>query len=226
MFLDRRDAGRQLGRKIALHQYSRPVVLALPRGGVPVAAKVASALDAPLDIILVRKIGVPGKPELAMGAVVDGRTPTTVRNDNLIDRLGITEEDFVRARDEELKEIERRRHAYVGDRQPANITGHTVIVVDDGIATGATIRAALKATRIQRPARLVVAVPVAPASVLRDLKKEADEVVYLAAPKEFDAVGPFYSDFEQVSDAEVVKLLDDHRARISKWPEPHRGLLE
>lgn len=117
MFRNRSDAGRRLGRKIALHQYSLPMILALPRGGVPVAAEVARTLGAPLDLILVRKIGVPGKPELAMGAVVDGLTPTTFRNDDLIDRLGIPEEDFVRARNRELKEIDRRRHAYAGDRR-------------------------------------------------------------------------------------------------------------
>ena len=147
-FRDRRDAGARLAAELAGYKAESPVVLALPRGGVPVAAEIATALDAPLDLILVRKIGVPFQPELAMGAVVDGEQPTVVRNEDVIALAGISEAAFQAVCDAELAEIERRRRAYVGERPPVAIAGHTVIVVDDGLATGATMKAALRALKV------------------------------------------------------------------------------
>jgi predicted phosphoribosyltransferase len=161
-FIDRTDAGRRLAKALARYKGQHPVVLALPRGGVPVAAEVAAALDAPLDLILVRKIGVPFQKELAMGAVVDGAEPVIVRNEEVIRLTGVSEDDFNATRDQELAEIERRRQRYLGNRPYPQIAGRTVIVVDDGIATGATTRAALRAIRMRKPGKLVLAVPVAP----------------------------------------------------------------
>jgi putative phosphoribosyl transferase len=161
-FLDRSDAGRKLAGALAGYKAQHPVVLALPRGGVPVAAEVAAALDASLDLILVRKLGVPAEPELAMGAVVDDAAPIVVRNDDVIRIADVGEAEFNAARDAELAEIERRRRRYLGDRERADVAGRTAIVIDDGIATGATIRAALRATRMRKPRKLVVTVPVAP----------------------------------------------------------------
>ena len=155
-FRDRIEAGRKLVTALAAYRDQHPVVLALPRGGVPVAAEVASALKAPLDLILVRKIGVPTQPELAMGAVVDGGEPIIVRNEDVIGLAGISESDFKAACDSELAEIERRRQRYLGTRPRAEVTARTAIVIDDGVATGATTRAALQATRKRKPKRLVV----------------------------------------------------------------------
>ena len=146
-FIDRDDAGRQLAKALARYKDRKPIVLALPRGGVPVAAKVAEALHAPLDLLLVRKIGVPFQPELAMGAVVDGASPLIVRNEEVISLAGVSEHEFATVRDQQLAEIERRRKIYLGDRPHPELAAHTVIVVDDGIATGATTRAALQAVR-------------------------------------------------------------------------------
>ncbi len=163
-FRDRSDAGRKLVKALAGYKKLRPVVLALPRGGVPVAAEVCTALKAPLDLVLVRKVGVPFQPELAMGAVVDGATPIIVRNEDVIRAVDIDEATFTAACDAELSEIERRRQRYLGTRDRVEVAGLTAIVIDDGIATGATMRAALHATRARRPQKLVLAVPVAPTS--------------------------------------------------------------
>jgi len=168
-FTDRADAGRQLAAALAPYRGQKPVILALPRGGVPVAAEVAAALKAPLDLILVRKIGVPFQPELAMGAVVDGGAPIVVRNQDVIKETGIDESTFNAICDHELAEIGRRRQRYLGDRKRAEIKGHTAIVIDDGVATGATTTAALRATRLRHPRKLVLAVPVAPADKLSAL---------------------------------------------------------
>src|SRR5512133_2064575 len=162
LFQDRTDAGRKLARALTKYKACQPVILAWPRGGVPVAAEVAAALDAPLDLILVRKIGVPAQPELAMGAVVDGAEPIVVRNEEVIELSGTTADEFDAACKRELAEIERRRQLYIGERPRAEITGQVVIVIDDGIATGATTRAALQAIRNRNPKELVLAVPVAP----------------------------------------------------------------
>ena len=209
-FIDRTDAGRQLAKALARYINQRPVVLALPRGGVPVAAEVATELDAPLDLILVRKIGVPSQPELAMGAVVDGADPVVVRNEEVIQLCGVSEADFNSVRDEQLAEIERRRTLYLGDRPHPKLSGRTVIVVDDGIATGATTRAALHAISMRKPNKLVLAVPVAPTETLKKLQGEADDIVCLEDYEDFGAIGLFYSDFRQVSDTEVITLLAKH----------------
>jgi putative phosphoribosyl transferase len=206
-FLDRSDAGRQLAGALAGYKDQHPVILALPRGGVSVAAEVAAALDATLDLILVRKLGVPAEPELAMGAVVDGAVPIVVRNDDVIRITGVGETEFNATRDAELAEIERRRLRYLGDRERADVAGRTVIVIDDGIATGATIRAALRATRMRKPKMLVVAVPVAPTESLEELRGEADEIVCIEQYECFGAIGAYYADFQQVSDEEVIETL-------------------
>ena len=206
-FRDRSDAGRRLGEALERYRDAHPVVLALPRGGVPVAAEVASALDAPLDLILVRKIGVPMQPELAMGAVVDGGSPLIVRNEDVIRHAGIDEAQFASVCEEELAEIERRRAKYLGTRDRAEISGKTVIVVDDGIATGATTRAALRAVHARHPKRLVLAVPVAPTESLAAMRAEADDVVCLEDHALFGAIGFYYADFRQVSDGEVIRML-------------------
>lgn len=206
-FDDRADAGRRLAGALARHAGADTVVLALPRGGVPVAAEVAGVLHAPLDLILIRKVGVPYQPELAMGAVADGAEPVVVRNEDVIAMADVDEATFTHECRRELAELERRRRRYLGTRAPAELTGRTAIVIDDGVATGATTRAALRATRLRAPRRLVLAVPVAPADTLALLRAEADEVVCLHAPQDFGAVGYFYVDFEQVSDEEVVAAL-------------------
>jgi predicted phosphoribosyltransferase len=212
-FRNRIEAGRRLAAALAGYKDENPVVLALPRGGVPVAAEVAAALDAPLDLILVRKIGVPFQPELAMGAVVDGAAPLAVRNEDVIRSAGIDDADFETVYRSELAEIERRRKRYLGDRPRAEIAGCTAIVIDDGIATGATTRAALRATRLRKPKKLVLAVPVAPSESLEAMRKEADEVVCLEDYAMFGAIGLYYSDFRQVSDNEVIELLARYPAR-------------
>jgi putative phosphoribosyl transferase len=217
-FVDRTDAGRQLAKALATYKNQSPIVLALPRGGVPVAAEVAAALDAPLDLILVRKIGVPFQPELAMGAVVDGREPVIVRNEDVINLTGVSEQEFNNIRDQQLAEIERRRKLYLGDRPHPQITDRVVIVVDDGVATGATTRAALQAIRIRKPSKLVLAVPVAPTDTLEKLRGEADEVVCLEDYENFGAIGLFYSDFSQVSDTEVTETLSRHPAKLQTVP--------
>jgi predicted phosphoribosyltransferase len=206
-FQNRTDAGRQLAQAVSRQTAGPCTVLALPRGGVIVGAEVASALGAPLDVVLVRKIGVPFQPELAMGAIVDGEAPLIVRNEEVIRLTGVDEAQFAAVSRAELQEIERRRASYVGDRPPVDVTGRTAIVVDDGIATGATTRAALRAVRRRNPAALVLAVPVAPTSTISELRSEADQVVCLEAHDDFAALGFYYADFRQVSDAEVVAAL-------------------
>lgn len=212
-FADRAEAGRRLAARLLSYKEQRPTILALPRGGVPVAAEIAEALAAPLDLILVRKIGVPFQPELAMGAVVDGDAPVVVRNEDVIAMAGIDERSFQEIYDRELVEIGRRRAKYLGDRVRAEIAGRTAIVVDDGIATGATTRAALRTTRMRGPARLVLAVPVAPAESLQELRDEADQIHCLETPEFFGAIGSYYEDFRQVSDEEVIALLARYPAR-------------
>ena len=225
-FKNRSDAGRQLARALVAFKDQHPVLLALPRGGVVVAAEVAAALDAPLDLILVRKIGVPGQPELAMGAVVDGAAPGDVHNEDVIAFEGIDESAFTVACDHELAEIERRRRRYLSNRERIDVAGRIAIVIDDGIATGATMRAALHATRMRKPKKLVLAVPVAPTDTLALMRQEADEVVCLEDHASFGAIGYFYGDFHQVSDQEVIDILAgfptsrEDRARKTEAPHP------
>jgi putative phosphoribosyl transferase len=206
-FNDRSDAGRKLAKALASYRGQQPVILALPRGGVPVAAEIAAAFNAPLDLILVRKVGVPFQPELAMGAVVDGGAPIIVRNEDVIRLAGIDESEFKAVCDGELAEIERRRQRYLGNRERVNISGRTAIVIDDGVATGATTKAALRATRSRNPKKLVLAVPVAPTESLAELRGDADDVVCLEDHEFFGAIGAYYADFSQVSDEEVIDIL-------------------
>ena len=207
-FTNRTAAGRQLAMALDAYKSEKPIVMALPRGGVPVAAEVAAALDAPLDLILVRKIGVPFQPELAMGAVVDGPAPITIRNDDVIASCGVDSKQFDEVRRREIAEIERRRQLYLAGRPHPDVSGRTVIVVDDGIATGATTRAALQAMRERKAGRIVLAVPVAPADTLSRLQGECDAVICLESHTFFGAIGTYYADFRQVSDNEVIALLD------------------
>jgi predicted phosphoribosyltransferase len=207
IFEDRFDAGRRLAKNLARFKGQDVVVLALVRGGLPVGYEIARALGAPLDIVLVRKIGAPGQPELAIGAVVDGAQPETVMNEELVSALKVPEDYIKEEVERELSEIERRRRLYIGTRSRARIRGTTAIVADDGIATGATTRAALHAVRRQGPAHLVLAVPVAPPDSIESLRGEADEIECLSMPSLFGAIGWFYDNFEQVSDEEVMDLL-------------------
>lgn len=214
MFDDRNEAGRLLGEELQRLHLDNPVVLALPRGGVPVADEVARLLDAPLDIIVARKLGAPFSPELAMGAVVDGDTPEVVLNDDVIRAFGLSEEDISAQVSRELKEIRRRQEMYRKGRAPITLAGRTVVLVDDGIATGASTRAAIRGARRKTPARVILAVPVAPRSTISALRHEVDDLVCLATPEPFVAVGIHYDDFHQVSDEEVIALLEQahHRA--------------
>ncbi len=204
-FRDRRDAGRRLAEKVGHLAGQDPVVVGLPRGGVPVAAEVARVLDAPLDVIVVRKLGVPHQPELGMGAIGEGGV--RVLNDELIRVAGIGPEEIARVEARERVELERRAQRFRGDRPPIPLAGRTVIVVDDGIATGGTARAALAVARAHGAARVVLAVPVAAQASLRELAAEADEVLCVEAPPAFFAIGEWYADFAQTSDDEVVSLL-------------------
>jgi predicted phosphoribosyltransferase len=180
---------------------------------VTVAAEVASALDAPIDLVLVRKIGLPQQPELAMGAVVDGDSPLIVRNEDVIRLAEVSEWEFKAECDSELAEIERRRELYIGDRERPEIVGRTAIIVDDGIATGATIRAALRATQVRKPSKLVLAVPVAPQDKVAELRAEADDIICLEQYAFFGAIGMYYADFRQVSDEMVIDTLMRFPAR-------------
>jgi putative phosphoribosyl transferase len=206
-FDDRRDAGRRLGRRLRELGLPDPLVLALPRGGVTVGAEVARLLPAPLDVVLVRKIGAPWQEELAAGAVVDGDQPTLVVNRDVVRGYGIDESYLEAQKARQLEEIERRRRLYLGGRPRPEVAGRTAIVVDDGIATGATVRAALLASRRAAPRELVLAVPVASPDVLARLEPEADRTVCLHAPDDLMAVGQYYRDFRQVEDDEVVAML-------------------
>jgi predicted phosphoribosyltransferase len=207
MFRNRSDAGRQLAARLMPLKSEQPVVLALPRGGVPVAFEIAAALRAPLDFVLVRKIGVPWQPELAVAAVVDGEQPQIVENEDVMRLLTIPEDFIQEEAKRQLREIDRRRALYRGDRTRVDVKGCTAIVVDDGIATGATARAALRAVKRAGPKRLILAVGVAPRATVEALSAECDEVVCVGAPDDFGAISLFYDDFHQVSDDEVIDLL-------------------
>ena len=210
-FRDRADAGRLLAERLS-HYAGRDdvLVLGLPRGGVPVAAEVARALGAPLDVFLVRKLGLPGQEELAMGAIASGGA--RVLNEELVETLGIPEAliDAVAAREEE--ELRRRERLYRGERTPPEVEGKTVILVDDGLATGSSMRAAVAALRRRRPARIVVAVPTAPVSTCEELRPEVDELVCARTPQPFYAVGIWYENFNQTTDEEVRRLLAEATA--------------
>jgi len=210
-FRDRAEAGRRLAealREIARNApFERPVAVALPRGGVPVGFEVARELDIPLDVLIVRKIGAPGHAELGLGALVDGSPPQVVLNPAVMEMVSPPPAYVEAETQRQIEEIERRRKAYIGDRPPLATRGRTVILVDDGIATGGTVRAALRGLAQARPARLVLAVPVAPRDILPVLRQQADEVVCLETPEPFIAVGLHYEDFRQTTDEEVIDLL-------------------
>ncbi len=208
IFDDRPDAGRRLATGLLHYKDQHPIVLALPRGGVPVAYEVAVALEAPLDIVVVRKLGAPGQPELGIGAIVDGDHPDGVLNRRAIAALGVDQAYLDGEIRRQLHEIHRRQAAYRSGRPPLAIRDRTAIVVDDGLATGSTMFAALRAVRRAQPKRLVLAVPVAPADTLASLRAEVDDLVCLSTPQEFESVGRFYRDFGQTTDEEVVRLLD------------------
>ena len=213
LFADRRDAGRVLTGLLTKYANRDDVlVLALPRGGVPVAFEVAHALRAPLDVFIVRKLGVPGHEELAMGAIATGGV--RVLNEDVVGALSLSTKviDAVAAREE--KELERRERIYRGARTPPDVRERTVILVDDGLATGSTMRAAVAALRKQRPARIVVAVPVAAAETCEEFKTEVDETVCAATPRMFNGVGRWYEDFSQTSDDEVHELLAQARTCV------------
>jgi len=205
MFVDRADAGRQLGQRLQSLRETDVVVLGLPRGGVRVAAEVAAALDAPLDVIVVRKLGVPSLPELAMGAIGEGGVrivlPETIR------RTGVTPEALDAVERRERAELQRRAEAFRGDHPRVPLAGRTAVVVDDGIATGSTARAACQVARAQGATRVVLAVPVAPFDWVRGLADAADELIALITPRQLQAIGMWYSDFSQTSDDEVVDCL-------------------
>lgn len=210
MFADRDEAGRELARRLLPMRDQAPVVLALPRGGVPVAAPIAKALDAPLDLMLVRKIGEPGHRELAVGAIAGPDGDEMVINPEVAAMAGLDERTIAQLAEAERTELRRRRALYLHGRAAVALDGRTVILVDDGIATGATAKAALLAIRHAAPRRIILAVPVASAEALATLRPFADEIVCLDTPPMFYAVGAHYQDFPQIEDAEVIRLLALH----------------
>ncbi len=210
MFEDRVDAGKRLAEAVAQEEIAEAVVLALPRGGVPVAAEIARILQAPLDLVMVRKLGTPGQEEVAMGAVARcGEATDVVLNDEIISQMGITDAAIETVKERELQVLEEREQSYLAGRQRASVSGRTAIIVDDGIATGATTRAALRAVRHLHPERLIMAAPVAPPATVARLEQEADLVICLEQPSLFGAISPFYRNFPQLTDEEVIALLDE-----------------
>jgi putative phosphoribosyl transferase len=208
MFRNRAEAGRRLAERLLHLKNAYPVVLALPRGGVPVAWPIAEALSAPLDLLLVRKIGAPEQPELALGAVVEGEPPQIVVNDEIVRLLDVPPVAIAREAARQIDEIARRRRLWLRETPAVPLHGRTVVVVDDGIATGATVRAALSALARAGAARRVLAAPVAPRETAEALRGLCDEAVFLAEPPDLGSVGAFYADFHQLDDAEVAALLD------------------
>ena len=206
-FADRAEAGRELAKVLVARKIDSPVVLALPRGGVPVAVEIARALKAPLDLVLVRKIGVPFQRELAAAAVVDGGEAEVVVNDEVVTLAGVTQDYIAEQTKIELAEIERRRRVYLEGRPRVPLEGRNLILVDDGIATGASIRAAIAALLRKSPKRLILAIPVAPRETVKLLRNKVDEIVCLEVPEPFYAIGLHYHDFHQVQDQEVVRLM-------------------
>jgi len=215
-FADRMEAGRLLAERLRGKDVGDALVLALPRGGVPVAAEIASALGLPLDLLFVRKIGLPHHAELAAAAVVDGANPQMVRNEQVLQQVPVDEAYLERERDRELAVIEQRRKAYRGDRPPPDVTGRTILLVDDGVATGTSVRAALAGLRRGGAGRLILAVPVIAPDTAREFRTGGTEVVALAEPEDFRAVGQYYRDFRQLEDREVIETL----RRFEKEPAP------
>lgn len=215
MFTDRREAGQRLLNRLGRLDPENTVILALPRGGLPVADVIAEALGVPLDIVLVRKIGVPGQPEFAIAAVTNGKHPKITVNEDVARMTGLDDADIARLAERELPEIRRRREIYLKGRSSVPLAGKIVVVVDDGLATGATMRAALQLVREEHPARLIAAIPVAPAVQIAALERVCDEIICLECPAEFRAVGQHYHDFGQVSDATVSNIIARHANRLN-----------
>jgi len=214
-FANRETAGKALAAAVAAKSLPDPVVLALPRGGVPVAAEVARALHAPLDLVMVRKIGVPWQPELAAAAVIDGKDAQIVVNEEVCAEANISRSEIDELAKKELEEIDRRAKLYLKDRPRVSISGRSAIVVDDGIATGTTARAVIRGLRLKQPKSILLAVPVAPKETVAALRKEADDIVCLATPEPFWGISLHYIDFHQVPDEEVIRILEAQKA-----PEP------
>lgn len=215
-FRDRVDAGRRLAERLSYLRGEDVVVLGLPRGGVPVAFEVARALDAPLDVIVVRKLGVPFQPELAMGAIGEGGA--RIVNREVVSAARVSEAEFAVVEERERVELGQRARRFRGKRPRISLEGRTVVVVDDGIATGSTARAACQVARAQGATRVILAVPVAPPASVERLSGDADEVICLDTPEPFFGVGHFYSDFSQIKDTEVVDLLEWADDRLSARP--------
>jgi predicted phosphoribosyltransferase len=218
LFADRREAGRQLAARLRDYASSNTIVLALPRGGVPVAYEVARALGAPLDVFIVRKLGVPGHEEFALGAIASGEV--VVLNSELANQLGLSRQDIQTIIEAERRELDRRELAYREGAPPLDVRGRTVILVDDGLATGATMLAAIAALRKLGPARIVVAVPVAAPETCEAMAGAADEVVCAVTPQPFHAVGLWYDNFAQTTDDEVRALLHAARAASAQPAAP------
>lgn len=220
-FRNRQDAGRKLAAELAVYADQGPIILALPRGGVPVGYEVARALHAPLDVWVVRKIGVPWHPELGVGAVCEGGYLYLSRE--ILERVGLSEEELSGVIERERAEVEQRVRKFRGRRPPPQLRGRVVILVDDGIATGGTVRVALRALRAEEPGKLVLAVPVAAPDIVDALATDVDRIVSLLTPRDLYAIGLWYEDFEQVTDDEVVRLLERAREQLPGDTGPTGG---
>lgn len=219
MFRDRMEAGQKLAAELAGLGLRNPVVLALPRGGVPVAAEIARTLKAPLDLLIVRKVGAPGNPELAVAAMVDGDPPDLVLNREIVEAYGLDDAELRTLANRERPELERRRHVYRAGRPPVPVADRTVILVDDGAATGTTMKVAVRALKRRSPREIVIALPVAPPATLEELGQEADRIVCLSRPARFLALGYHYRDFPQLTDDEMIAMLPRPEPR-GKNPTP------
>ena len=222
MFLDRKDAGQRLAVELRKLNLRDPVVLALPRGGVPVAAAVAEALEAPLDLVIVRKVGAPGNPELAAAAIVDGNPPDVVLNRDIVEAYGLDEAELAVLVNRERPELERRRAVYRGKHKPLSVAGRIVILVDDGAATGISMKVAIRAMRRRNPSKIVVAIPVAPPETITELTQEADSVVCVFQPAHFRALSYHYRNFTQLTDSEVTDTLASARETQIGFARPKR----
>lgn len=223
MFSDRAQAGRLLAEEIARLDPADPVVLALPRGGVPVGAAIAQALSAPLDVLIVRKVGAPGNPELAVAAIVDGDPPDVVLNHSIVEAYDLDEDEVAQLVKRERPELDRRRRAYRGGRRALSVRNRTAIVVDDGAATGATMKVALRAIRHRAAREVMVALPVAPPDTIADLRPEADRIVCLSQPPGFRALSLHYHRFPQISDVEVQETLREVAGRLKDRRRAGKG---
>ncbi len=215
IFKNRREAGKLLGEKLLKYKHNKiekTVVIGLLRGGIPVAYEIAKALNAPLDVALVRKIGAPDQEELAIGAIVDGKNPKVYLNKPLISQINISKDYIDRVKEIKLEEIRKREKIYRKGRERIDVHGKIAIVVDDGIATGASIRVVIEALKEEKPKKIIIAVPVIPVNTLSEFKKMVDDIIVLDAPEEFYAVGEFYENFSQTTDEEVILLLQKSKA--------------